>query len=284
VSNYLHRQLLAASFDDDLVRSRVSDVLDALIEIGDVTPVRLNGRNCLVPSRPQWIRITDGEYAFLGRDDADSPATASANSYVRRVSSAGASATPTDLSDYLGSPGYLRHLARRTGNPVDSVLRELWSTLSDLVMSDGHPIDIGQFRVLVEPPGSHEGWFGRYNQPSVTGRWKAEAPEGIWCAVRPGRTQYEWHPIILGAKQGNNLALDLFDWDEWHWALLARGHAVGVPERSIYSAGVLSFEHPIPTQFRQAMRLIGAPGARPWTWIMSEAAASAFSKWRETMR
>lgn len=125
------------------------------------------------------------------------------------------------------------------------------------------------------------GRFGRYNQLNVSGRWKTVAPDGIWCAVRPGRNPNEWHPILIRVTGAEVQSLDLFDWDEWNWALLARGSALGAPERATWAAGTLSFEHPVPAQFQRALRLLGTPGGWAWTWDMSDGASAALSRWRE---
>jgi len=281
VTAYLHGQFIAAGFEEELVRARVGEVIDALIEVGDVIPVRLSGKASLVLSRPQWVRIAADDYAFLGQDDAAMPALRSTAGFVRRGVASAEHATPIELTEYMGPPGFRRHLARRTGGTGDGALAEFWATLSATLRHDGQPLDATQLRAVVDPPGTHDGRFGRYNQPTVSGRWKTAAPDGTWCAVRPGRNPNEWHPILVRVTGTEVQSLDLFDWDEWDWALLARGNALGVPERATWSGGTLSFEHPVPAQFRRALRLLGAPGAWAWTWEMTEGASAALSKWRE---
>ena len=282
VTGYLHRQFLAAGFEEELVRSRVGDVVDALIDVGDVTPVRLSGKASLVLSRPQWIGIAPDDYAFLGQADVGSPTMRAAEGYVRRAAALPAHAKPTDFAAFLGAPGYRRHLARRTGGTGDGALREYWATLRACLRHDAQPLDASQLRAVVDSPGTNDGRFGRYNQPAVSGRWKTVAPDGEWCAVRPGRNPNEWHPILIRVTGSEVQSLDLFDWDEWNWALLARGDAIGAPERAIWSDSILSFEHPVPNQFRRALRLLGRPGPWRWTWEVSEGANAALSRWRET--
>src|SRR4051794_12473639 len=69
VTAYLHRQLTAAGFDEEQLRVRVGNVVDALIDIGDVTAVRLDGRASLVCSRRTWVHIGESVYAILGEAD-----------------------------------------------------------------------------------------------------------------------------------------------------------------------------------------------------------------------
>lgn len=282
VTAYLHRQFSASGFEEDAVRARVGDVVDTLIEIGDLTPARLAGKPSLVLSRPRWISIAAEDFAFLGQDDAETPALRTNEGYVRRGAAHAEHAIPIDLATFMGTPTYRRHLARRTDGSGDGTLSEYWVTLSAAVRHDGQPLDAGHLRAVVDPPGTHQGRFGRHNQTVVSGRWKAIVPDGTWCAVRPGRHDNEWHPTLIRVMGPEILSLDLFDWDEWNWALLARGVAIGTPERSAWTDGRLSFEHPVPAQYRRALRLLGEPGPWAWTWTISKEANAAFTAWHDS--
>ncbi|MBF9151708.1 hypothetical protein [Novosphingobium jiangmenense] len=282
VTAYLHRQFLAAGFAEDLVRGRVSDVVDALIDVGDITPVRLGGKASLVLSRQRWIAIAPDDFAFLGNVDAERPAAGVLDGYVRRSASLPEHASAEDFALFMGAPGYRRHLARRTAGSGDGAIQEFWATLTSALRHDGQPLDPSQMRAVIDPPGSHNGYFGQHNQPTVSGRWKLSAPEGVWCGARPGRSANEWHPILIGVSGSEVVSLDLFDWDEWAWALLARGYAVGAPERSEWKSDTLSFQHPVPAHYLRAMRLLARPGEKRWTWIISAGAHAAFSGWLET--
>ena len=55
VTAYLHRQLIAAGFDEEQVRDRVGDVIDALIDTGDLTAIRLDGKASLILSRRSFV-------------------------------------------------------------------------------------------------------------------------------------------------------------------------------------------------------------------------------------
>ena len=283
VTAYLHRQFIAAGFAEDLVRVRVSDVVDALIDVGDVTPVRLSGKASLVLSRPRWIAIAPQNFAILGKQESETPMADASDGYVRHATALADYCTAEEFVIFMGAPGHSRHLARRTGGSGDGALGEFWGTLTSAIRHDGQPLDPSQVRAVVDAPGSHDGYFGRHNQPTVSGRWKVGAPEGTWCGVRPGRNPNEWHPILISVSGSEVQSLDFFDWDEWNWALLARGSALGTPERSQWKSGTLSFQHPIPAQYVRALRLLARPGEKRWTWIINEGAHAAFSRWRETV-
>lgn len=280
VTAYLHRQLIAAGFNEEQVRDCVRDVVDALMDIGDVTAVRLDGKASLVPSRRTWIHIGEAGYVVLG-EAADEPTIKQdCRRYSRLTAFGPEHLAPLAFSDWLGPAAFRSHLTRRLGGRADGTIGEFWAVLSSALRHEGNPLDPAQLRAVVGPPGAHAGFFGRHNSPTVSGRWASAVPNGTWCGVRPGRNANEWHPILAIVEGREAQALDLYDWDEWNWALLARGVAVGAPERSSWQNGVLAFEYPVPAQFIRALRLLGGPGDRAWTWNISEAAKHCFDAWR----
>lgn len=280
VTTYLHRQLGAAGFEQEQLRERVADVIDALIDIGDVTAVRLDGKTSLVSSRKIYVKIGDTACAVLGEGPDNPPIDRDQRRYARLTPSEAQDATQLSFSDWLGPAGFRHHLARRSGGRPDGTIREYWAVLSSVVRHEGNPLDPAQLRAVVTPPSDQTSFFGRHSAPGVTGRWALDVPNGIWCGVRPGRNPNEWHPILALVEGAEVHALDLYDWDEWNWSLLARGIAVGSPERSHWHNGVLTFEHPVPAQIIRALRLLGGPGERAWTWWVSEEANNCFDAWR----
>jgi hypothetical protein len=281
VTAYLHRQLAAAAFDEEQARERVRDVVDALIDVRDFTQVRLDGSACLVLSRGSVVRIGPSELALLGEPGESLEAIDQSWRYVRAPAKEQAdSVSVVEFGDWLGPAEFRTHLARRTRGSGNGTIREFWATLVAALRNEGSPIDPALVRALTQTPGAQNGYFGRHNQPAVEGRWTAGAPDGIWCAVRPGRNASEWHPIVVEMSTVGMTALDLFNWDEWNWALLARASALGPAERSAWSDGVLAFEHPIPSQFLRALRLLGGPGDKSWQWRVKEEAFASFDAWR----
>ena len=281
VTAYLHRQLMAAGFDEEQLRDCVGDVVDALIDIGDVTTVRLDGRASLVSSRRTWVHLGGTAYAVLGEAAGDPTIEQDRRRYARLTAFGPEHLAPLSFSDWLGPADFRSHLARRLGGRADGTISEFWAALSSALRHEGNPLDAAQLRAVVGPPGAQTGFFGRHNSPEVSGRWASAVPNGTWCGVRPGRNPNEWHPILALVEGTEAQALDLYDWDEWNWALLARGLAIGAPERSNWQNDVLAFEHPVPAQFIRALRLLGGPGNRAWTWQVSEAANHCFDAWRQ---
>ncbi|MBR8363436.1 hypothetical protein KDW55_08875 [Burkholderia sp. AU19243] len=270
--------MIATGFEEGQVRDCVADVIDALIDIGDVTVARLDGRTSLVLSRPIWVNIGDAAYVALGNTAKESMIAHDYGLYARLASTVPATVTPVHFSDWLGPAAFHSHIVRRVGSQAGGTISEFWDVLKTVLRYKGNPIDPTQLRAVVASPHA-TGFFGRPNADGVSGRWVASVPNGTWCGVRPGRNPNEWHPVVACVDGCDAHALDLYDWDEWNWALLARGVALGAPERSTWQNGVLAFEYPIPAQFIRALRLLGVPGRQAWTWQVSEKANHCFDEW-----
>lgn len=286
VSAYLHRQLAALQFEEELAREEVRTVLDGLIEIGDLAQVRLDGKSSLVFARPSIVSTSDVEHVLLGAHShhASSEATGR-NRIVRRLQVAAEELSPVaerlDFEAWIGPGAYLDHHRRRTRVQETVSLGEFWTCLTEALTRDGGPIDTSRVRILAHPPGWRSGFFGRHDAESLEGRWSAALPDGVWCAVRPGRNEYEWHPILISPLGEQARALDLYDWDEWNWALLARGVALDAPERMRFEVERIASEHRIPSQFRKALLLLGEPAGQAWTWKLSPAGVARFRQWRD---
>ena len=283
VTSYLLRQLVAAGFEEEPARDRVRDVIDGLIDIGDLTAARLDGKACIVLSLAIAVSIGPAEIVLLGASLNHIVSDGGNPSYLARRLTPGSSEPAINIqefSDWVGTAGYLRHLTRRTGTQSCGTLREFWLCLVNSVRHNGTPLDRRQVRAVITPSNERSGFFGRHNTPTVSGRWSTEITDGLWCAVRPGRNANEWHPVLIEVSGDGTRSLDMFNWDEWSWALLARGEAMGSPERAAWNGTTLSFQHPIPDQFARAMRLLGGRGERSWTWNLTDAAHACFDRWR----
>ena len=101
--------------------------------------------------------------------------------------------------------------------------------------------------------------------------------------MRAGRNANEWHPIVIDARGDAPRAIDCYDWDEWSWALRARGVAMGTPERIRVSGSTIQFEHPIPLQLQRALRILGSAGARPWSWDLPPEGITRFQAFCERL-
>jgi len=125
----------------------------------------------------------------------------------------------------------------------------------------------------VGAPGSY---FGRYAATGVEGRWGEQPPNGVWCAYRRGHGDDRWLPTLVSVDGDERRVLDLFDDDEWRWALLARSKAVGAAEVVQRAGGEERVTWPLPAQLRAAMDIIGVPTG-PWRWRVAEEAPDLWS-------
>jgi hypothetical protein len=288
VSAYLHRQLQAAGYGEEAAQSRVKLAIDGLLDIGDIVAVRLEGKACLVSALPQIVVIGASDSVLLG-DSGGPPSTLPsmkpagnepANRLARHVivpdGEGFEGVNRIDFDAWIGPGAFLAHLRRRSGNAVPVALADFWAYVSGVIEREGAPIEVQHVRALVHPPSYRDGFFGHHNRPGSEGRWSAAVPSGIWCAVRVGRNANEWHPILIDTRGDHARAIDCYDWDEWSWALRARGVAMGEPERIAVSGYTVQFQQPIPLQFQRALRLLGGAGARAWSWDLSAEAQARF--------
>lgn len=293
VSAYLHRQLLAVGYDEDAAKASVKQAIDGLLDIGDIVSVRLDGRASLVLALPQLVVIGESEAVLLGdsgrmgqppfnRTGGEAPV----NRLARHVPPDDPEVEGLDRIDFdtwVGPGGYLDQLRRRSGHDTPASLVDFWAFLSGLIEREGAPVDLQHVRALVHPPGHRDGFFGHHNRPGSEGRWSASVPPGTWCAVRAGRNANEWHPILVDVRGDTARAIDCYDWDEWSWALRARGAATGSPERMNVSGSTIQFEQPIPHQFQRALQLLGSVGGRRWSWELSPEAKGRFDAFCERL-
>ena len=75
----------------------------------------------------------------------------------------------------------------------------------------------------------------------------------------------------MSVNGGERRALDLFDMDEWRWALLGRARRIGPDERIERIDGEVRLSFPAPSQFAAAMDILG-PRRAPWSWAVGPGA------------
>ena len=276
------RDQLEAAGVRDQASPNTAKVLDWLIRLGECEEVRVGHERCIAPALPRWISIGCGTGAFLsvGRlpeGVVEHSHRGVAYDVVRRIcvrtdddlaAMRMAGVRQVSFEEWLRPHGYLRHAARRRRGVVRSdelSLSRFWDQLVSLVANDGLTLDDeAEVRFVTGEPG---GFFGRHGSEHCEGRWSETAPDGVWCAYRRGYGNVHWHPIIVSVDAGKRRVLDLFDGDEWRWALLARGRYTGNDERVERLDDQVRLTFPAPRQLIAAMDLLGARCA-PWSWVV----------------
>ena len=259
----------------------VAQILDRLVCLGECDEVWIAHERYLAPTLPRWIPTGTAAGALLGvgpipKDVVELP-SGGEHDLVRRIRIRDdddlyalhmAGVRQTSIEEWLRPHGYLRHAARRKERVVRSdklTLSQFWDLLVQSLAESGRPVgNEAEVRAVTGVPGA---FFGRYRAPRCEGRWSEEVPDGVWCAYRRGYGDEHWHPIVVTVDGGERRTLDLFDADEWRWALVARGHSIGVSEQIDRLEQRVQLHFPAPRQFVAAMDLLG-PRIKPrsWSW------------------
>jgi hypothetical protein len=283
---HVREQLRAVDVPTDIVPR----VLERLVALGECTEVTVGHEAYVAPAEPRWVASSRGlgvvlgpitlpketpRLASLGGHDVAVRVHVATEEQAASLNARGA--RQVSLMEWLHPLGFLRHAARRAGNPVrgdQCDLAAFWERLVEATHEEGLPIGPdAEVRALVGEPG---GFFGRPTAVTIEGRWREAPPAGVWCAYRRGHGEGHWLPTVLAVDGDERRSLDLFDDDEWRWALLARSRAVGPPEvyRPLGDEVIVTW--PLPAQLRAAMDIIGLPSGR-WRWRVTDDAPDVWA-------
>lgn len=288
ILRYAREQLEAAGVLDR-AEEPLEASLDALVRLGDCMEVHVGGDRYLAPTQPRWIPTGSGSGAMLGAAHVPGGVKelqGAGNDIVRRIRVENdeavdrlhiAGVRQVSIQEWLGRPKYLRYAMDRTGRLLRSdeiSLAGFWDLLEAALAEAGQSLDEeAQVRAVVGDPG---GFFGSAFAETCEGRWTESVPDGIWCASRQGYGSAQRHPILMQVSGLRRRALDLYDWDEWRWALLARGRRLEKEERVDQRDNEIRMSFPPPLQLGSAMDLLG-PRRAAWSW---EVAPDAPEPWR----
>lgn len=278
VLRFVREQLEASGLAESVPADEVGLVLVRLQSMGECQEVFIGHERYVAPCPPRWIPTGEqtavllsvgpvprdvvlleaASHMDLARririDDDDLAALHMAG--IRRCS----------LDEWIRPLDYLRHARRRLGQPVRSdtlTLAAFWELLVRSLAQEGRQLgEDAEVRVLSGAPGS---FFGRYDAPACEGRWSAVADGGVWCGYRRGYSDAHWHPVVVSIDGSDRRVLDLYNDDEWRWALLARGRAVGASERVDEDESSVRLTFRPPAQLSSALDLLG-PSIGPWSW------------------
>ena len=279
VLGYVRKQLSAAGILDSSY-DRLELIMDRISEFGDCAVTLLDGTKYLVPTHPVMIHTGSQHVAFLGSlclPESVPDVSYSDNDIVRRLEIDNedciAFLDSIDvkemlISEWFSYPGYLLHASRRKGKSIASnemTLGEYWKFLCCKLRDEGLRVDDGAgIRIL---SGARGELFGRHNSSETRDRWTTADRVGVWCGYRAGHSDRHWNPCIVEVTSDGIIALDLFDRDEWIWALLAKGRNCGEDEIISIKGNTISLTFPAPSQLRSALDILGFQ-AKPWSWTV----------------
>jgi hypothetical protein len=275
---YAREQLRAGDVSTDTVPR----VLERIVTLGECTEVMMGHEAYVAPAEPRWVPsggglavllgpiTVPGETPRLALDALDVAVRVRLESEEQAAALQARGARQVSLAEWLHPLGFLRHAARRAGNAVrgdQCGLATFWERLVEAVIEEGLQIDLdAEVRAVAGEPGD---FFGRHTAATAEGRWRGNPPNGVWCAYRRGHGDGHWLPTLVSIDGDERRSLDLFDDDEWRWALLARSRAVGPAEVCRRSDDEAIVTWPLPAQLRAAMDIIGIP-AGPWRWRVAD--------------
>jgi hypothetical protein len=263
----------------------VKNCLQNLVSIGEVQEVILNDEVHLAQCEPRWVRVGDEVAALLSVAPAPKGLTMITplheRDWVRRVALKSEDAyamlqlsgcRELSFAEWLTPLGYLRHVVRRSNRAHWSDqddLASFWRLLQDAFVEGGAPLNTdADVRAVTGVPG---GFFGRHDSEKPQGRWSNDAPEGVWCGCRRGYSEQHWHWGLLSVEGTERRFLDLYDKEEWCWALLARGKLLGSEEVIRSANGRVELTFPLPQQLKLALELLGT-GSGGWAWEVAQGA------------
>ncbi len=282
VLRFVRSQLEASGIVTSGPSPIIGEILDQLVTFGECQEVSVGFDRYLVPCVPRWINTGNniGILLTVGKIPEEIEIIESKNTkdIVRRIVISGeeditalkmGGIRKSTIEEWIRPLDYLRYAENRLRQNLrfdELNLDKFWELLSESIFKKGQRLgDDSELRILSGQPGS---FFGRYNATDCEGRWTTEREKGIWCGFRRGYGDNHWHPVITAIEKDQRVILDLYNQDEWHWALLARGVAMGIFERVSREENLIKLHFPAPLQLKTAMDLLG-PHVQGWSWDVS---------------
>jgi len=280
-------ETFGASFES--IRGGLIQVADALAELGDLTHVSVGKEHGWAKAPPRWISLSTGHAVALGaihptfidrvlggflpRSTRDLPRRFDPRSFEAAELITNVEAI--EMSEWFGKPGWSSYCERRGAGVADTPsLREFWHILrSKLRESELTSDDDSKLRLV---GGNVGDYFGRYSSEFPEGRWKhaSTLSDGEYLGARRGFQENDWRFLIAEVIHGSvGRVLQLEDYDEFKWALLARGIANDDEEKLIASDDQIRLTFPAPKQLERLLDLYGWRKKR-WEWKL-EAPLSA---------
>ena len=283
VSRQLRRRLSAAGVPEAEAEQATAESLEAVLEVGDISRVRIASGVSLAPNNPHLLPLADDVCALVGglpsRLCPAQPLYHSSNSVVRwlprepstlsALQSEGV--TERSLEAWIGIPRLLTR-SWHSGERGPATLAAAWRALEQELMEGANlAARPDQLVVVNGAPGARFGSPGERGR----GRWGPPTEAGAWIGRRPGHGPGHMHPVlVIVGEDGQVRMADLHDQEDATWALIARGAAVGRREVvQLSRAGkslLANCSFPPPRQVRRLLSICGAR-AGSWSWAIIEA-------------
>lgn len=263
------------------IRDRFIQVADALSELGDLVDVRVGKEYGWAKAPARRISLSQDHAVALGaiQPSLVDPVThgnrlASTQDLVRRFDPHAQESAELvnnvdalSFTDWLGRPGWLSHCERRGAGVADAPsLQDFWHILrSKLRESEVTSDDDYALRLVGGVAGE---FFGRYSSESPQGRWKHpnELCDGEYFGARRGFQDNDWRFLMIEVVHGRvGRVLQLEDYEEFKWGVLARGLAYDEEEKTYVSDSQIRVTFPPPKQLERILNLYGWRESS-WAW------------------
>ncbi len=289
VMAYVRKVLWAVGQDDEETRRRSKDVLQWLEWRRDIQEVTVEGTPHLLPCIDRVVSC--GELSFVigcGEVDEDLDSlpggvegaaaltrwlfSDTANELARSLDGAH-EIEEWSVHEWIGPPTWRRFAENRGAPGVD--LGGFWRLLRSGFEEQAAPATGARgVRVIAGEPGQ---FFGRSHIGEARWRDAGGAEDGIYCGARPGYQDEHLHPALVEIRGGEPARMmDLYDWDEQRWALLARGEHLGAPERLRLEPGVISQTCQLPHQLLTALQCLCEQDK--WAWRCPQEASQSLAE------
>lgn len=290
IVRFAREQLEAAGLAERITSSEVGKVLDRLQDMGECQEVFVGHERYVVPCTPRWVPTGEQTATLLSVDSVphgvvilDSGNQDDVAKRIRvandddRVALHIAGVKQCSLEEWIRPFDYLRHGGRRLCRPVrnDTLpLAAYWEVLVESISQEGRLLgEDAEVRILSGQPGL---FFGRHDGTNCEGRWTTVAEDGVWCGYRQGYNDAHWHPVLVAIDGPEKRILDLYNRDEWCWALLARGRAMSAIERIDHDGLSLRLSFPPPKQLLTMLDLLGTRSGS-WSWAVTKEVSDIWS-------
>lgn len=285
VTSYIARLLDLRGVEEPERRARES--VDHTVALGEVERATVHGQPWLMPTFPRLVRVAADLQLVLGEGleilavepNEDEEWCAANTTRWLPLSREAVSERHADLNyveqdlvDWLGEPGWATTFERLSGRR-SGTLTELWGELERAVAEHGVPSDgPARLRVVLGEPGDFFGGVRGERIEAKSGRWSGvdDLRDGVYVGARPGPVSSSWRQCVVSASGGELKVLDLWDWEELCWALIARGVSAGKREVvNKRTGGSYTVTMPAPRQVQRLLSCMGPPDPqRKWTYML----------------
>lgn len=277
-------RLSAAGFTEEAVTTATERALGDLLRLGDVAKLPAADGLRLAPVQPKLLELSPARLALVGSLPTRLlPEGVLAEGLCRHISPEqvellasaqrhGAELWPIESWAEVARFTSSRYAPLASGKAPTAAAA--WRALARWGSEGALPVsDLDAVQIVGPAPGD---FLGRAFSEDRS-RWGPPATPGTWLGRRRGyeETGHTHGVLVTVGADGSVLSRDLFGAEDFSWALVVRGNAMGAPEivqvRQDQDPSRLTLQctFPPPVQVWRALSLCGRSSG-PWRWSIPE--------------